>query len=247
MQYAIAPSGNRIHAHPDAQGTCPTCGGQLIPKCGSILIHHWAHRTGPDCDTWSEPESEWHLGWKRALEAAGAETEVTRRTETEWHRADAVLVNGTIVELQHGYLSPEEIRAREAFYGDDLVWLYDAHWASRIVWWGARQLRWRRPAESMLVHRRPVFWHIGAHDRDRPAVVRVQLRLHFGDADPAMVLGGWDPFPREAAFIRKIISGQPCRVCGGPVSDASRTPDCHPSCHEWPDVPDRLRPYGVAS
>jgi len=250
MLWALNDRGERIQASPGASGSCPTCGEPVNAKCGDIIVHHWAHRARSDCDPWSEPESEWHLGWKRAFETAGADTEVTMRTDDQWHRADVVVGTGTIIELQHGYLPVEQIRAREAFYGAKLVWLYDAHWIDRVEFYGPRQLRWRRPADSMVAHQQPVFWHIGAHNPRHKAgrIIRVQLRYEdFGYYDTPVVVGGWDPFPKEPAFIRKMLAGQPCRVCNGPVWESSRTPDCHPSCNQWPNHPDPLRPYGVAS
>ncbi len=42
------------------------------------------------------------------------------------HRADLVTADGWVVELQHSSISPEEIATREEFYGQRMLWLFDA-------------------------------------------------------------------------------------------------------------------------
>ena len=39
---------------------CQFCGKIVIPKCGQVKIHHWAHKTKENCDPWWENETEWH-------------------------------------------------------------------------------------------------------------------------------------------------------------------------------------------
>jgi hypothetical protein len=97
----------------------------MIAKCGPIVAWHWAHAVGGDCEPWSEPESAWHLAWKERFVDAGCQVEVPIVRDGERHRADVVLPGGRVVELQHGYLKPDAIWEREAFYRD-VVWLYDA-------------------------------------------------------------------------------------------------------------------------
>ena len=43
----------------------------------------------------------------------------------ELHRADAVMPNGTVVELQCSGISVDDIQTREAFYGR-MIWVFDA-------------------------------------------------------------------------------------------------------------------------
>jgi hypothetical protein len=153
-------------ARPGGRSTCPGCDGELVAKCGSIKTWHWAHLRA-DCDPWSEPESAWHLGWKRWLaDHRGARTEVVMPP----HRADAVLPDGRIVELQGDYLSAEQIAEREAFYGPDLVWIYRCHWSERIHV-GRRGFWWKHGAPSMAAHRRPVWWELSS------GMVRVHLNV----------------------------------------------------------------------
>jgi hypothetical protein len=122
MLYANGNQG-RIQATPGTQANCSCCGNELLAKCGEIKQWHWAHQAG-DCDPWYEPESEWHLGWK-ALRADAEQTEVTIKRDGIIHRADIVCADGTVLELQHSSISPEEIRERERFYGK-IAWLFDA-------------------------------------------------------------------------------------------------------------------------
>ncbi len=122
MWYATdVRTGTLISATPDANAICPGCLEPVIPKCGEIISWHFAHRSN-DCDSWSEPESEWHLKWK---ELAPPER---REVVIENHRADVIWPghNG-ILELQHSSISLTELREREEFYrskGYMVKWLF---------------------------------------------------------------------------------------------------------------------------
>jgi hypothetical protein len=146
----------------------------MLPKCGPIVTWHWAHKAGRDCEPWSEPESAWHLAWKARFRAAGAEIEVPIVRGRCVHRADVMLPGGRVVELQHGFLPASAIRQREAFYGD-MAWLYDAERFWDRVATGSRAdgFRWKRPARSMLAHRRPMLWHV------KPAVYFVRWMRRY--------------------------------------------------------------------
>ncbi|MBH5371011.1 competence protein CoiA family protein [Bradyrhizobium glycinis] len=56
--------GQRFEAYSAGRGTCPVCTGEVIAKCGSYRVSHWAHRGIRDCDSWAERETEWHRAWK---------------------------------------------------------------------------------------------------------------------------------------------------------------------------------------
>lgn len=58
MKYAIV-NGQRQEAQPRLPGTCPCCDSPVIPKCGKIRMHHWAHRRM--CDPWWEIDRMMHL------------------------------------------------------------------------------------------------------------------------------------------------------------------------------------------
>jgi hypothetical protein len=121
MLYGTDGSGQLIEAAQGAKAFCPSCGGVLRPKCGSIVVHHWAH-IGADCDPWSEPESKWHKEWKEYFPAHCREVTMGKNNE---HRADVRLDNGLVIELQHSSIRPDTIAERERFYGL-MIWIFDA-------------------------------------------------------------------------------------------------------------------------
>lgn len=111
-------------------GHCKFCNAALIPKCGEIKVHHWAHRRHEACDPWYENETQWHLQWKRdllhAFAGAEPEAECVLTREGARHIADVYLHRyGAAIEVQHSNLSPDTIWEREAFYGK-MVWVVDA-------------------------------------------------------------------------------------------------------------------------
>ena len=118
MLYANV-AGERRRAFPKGRATCPGCGGVLIAKCGPLKTDHWAHQSGQDCDDWSEPIGPWHLWWQDLVRPQSVEVSMGP------HRADIMGNGGVVVELQHSPISPEDIEARESFYGN-MVWLFDA-------------------------------------------------------------------------------------------------------------------------
>lgn len=144
-------------AQPGERSICPSCEGELLAKCGTIVAHHWAHAVA-ECDPWAEPESDWHIDWKLAYrDRLGAAVEVPMGP----HRADVVLPDGRVVELQSNYLSAKKIADREAFYGD-MLWIYQAdRWVRRVHFGGRGGFWWKHGAKSMVAHKRPVWWHVG--------------------------------------------------------------------------------------
>ena len=118
MMYAATASG-RAEAAPGLQGTCPACGHPVRPRCGQVRIWHWAHHAHADCDPWSEPMTEWHLGWQRAVPPERREVVMGP------HRADIVTVSGGVVEIQHSPIPADVIGERETFYGDRMLWIFN--------------------------------------------------------------------------------------------------------------------------
>ena len=106
---------NKIKAAPNKKAMCPLCKGELIPKCGKIMIWHWAHKSNKDCDDWYEPESVWHKDWKDNFPKECQEVTIGK------HRAD-IKIGELIVELQNTPLSADKIQERENFYGN-MVWI----------------------------------------------------------------------------------------------------------------------------
>lgn len=110
--------------------TCEGCGGVLIPRKGSVRVHHFAHASDAECDRWAQGMTEWHLTGQDRMQELGARLEVPCDGLEFNHRADAVFdAHSTIVELQHSPISVDVFVERSEFYlskFENLVWLFDA-------------------------------------------------------------------------------------------------------------------------
>lgn len=164
-------------ADPELRSANAVCGDghAMVPKCGELVTWHWAHESNTNCVTCSE-ESPWHLEWKSVAHRLGCDIEVAMTKGPERRRAD-IVAGGWIVELQHGYLTPAEIRGREEFYGSNLIWVYDAQrFAARMSTWPAEnprdlsRFRIKQPPLSLASHSRDVYFDLrtirqrAAHD-----------------------------------------------------------------------------------
>jgi hypothetical protein len=151
MRLAVV-DGERIEAQPGLRGSCPGCGGEVYAKCGEVMVWHWAHATA-ECDSWTEPESEWHLDWKSRFPLEYQEAVLGE------HRAD---VKGplSVLEVQRSSISTEAVREREEFYGQ-MIWVLNTEgFADRFsVWYaggGVYQFMWKMPRKTWAVARRPI-------------------------------------------------------------------------------------------
>jgi hypothetical protein len=122
MRFALV-DGNKTEATKGAKGLCPSCGSELVAKCGEVRINHWAHKGKRTCDPWWENETDWHRSWKVQFPIYWQEV-IQFDENDEKHIADVKTENGWVLEFQRSYLNPEERRAREAFY-TKLVWVVD--------------------------------------------------------------------------------------------------------------------------
>lgn len=136
-------NGDKSEATKGARGFCPSCGSELIARCGEVKVNHWAHK-GNHCDPWWENETEWHRSWKSKFPIEWQE--VVRFDENgEKHIADVKTGSGYVLEFQHSYLNPEERRSRNAFYSK-LVWVVD----------GARRITDRSQFQKILKESAPL-------------------------------------------------------------------------------------------
>ena len=133
MLYANDNDGNRVHIQDVQQGEsyyCPLCGQQLILKLGTKKIHHFAHKSLKDCDTWAEGMSNWHLEWQERLTKSFHSkdlAEVVLEVDGKKHRAD-FMVNSLVIEFQHSPMSQTEYDERCEFYTTNnkkLIWVFD--------------------------------------------------------------------------------------------------------------------------
>lgn len=120
MEYALY-NGLRTAAQPKLKGLCEHCGGAVQAKCGSIVLWHWAHLDLGTCDSWHEPETLWHRNWKHVFGERYSEIRVEK--EGSWHIADVINKDGIVFEFQNSSISGQEIAAREAFYGEKMIWV----------------------------------------------------------------------------------------------------------------------------
>ena len=107
------------------KGTCTLCAGSLTACCGELVSDYWRHDSLDDCDRWSEGITQWHLDWQEFVAEQFREVPLPQPPEKAIHRADIRAACGKVIEIQHSFLSPEEIHEREQFYGN-MVWVFDA-------------------------------------------------------------------------------------------------------------------------
>jgi competence protein CoiA len=123
MRFALA-DGQRVEAYTKGRAVCPSCNAEVIAKCGTHRVAHWAHWEMRDCDVWTENETEWHRAWKNNFPAEWQEFIQRDAQSGEKHIADVRTPHGLVMEFQHSHLDPLEQAARERFYGN-MVWVVD--------------------------------------------------------------------------------------------------------------------------
>lgn len=193
--------GRRTPASPGGAGTCGDCGGNVDAKCGRVIMWHWAH-AARDCDPWAEPDTRWHQTWQARVPADRREITIGN------HRADIIAGDGTVVELQHSYLPPDQIAKREDFY-DRMVWVFDATESYREERLDVRvrpgdtyaTFRWKHPRKSIAICSRPVLLDLGDGRLFRP-------RRMYPDAP----CGGWGQLLDASQFVAWLNSGPAQRL-----------------------------------
>jgi len=198
MMFALVEDQRRL-ARPEQHGQCPSCAGSVLAKCGEIRIWHWAHEVS-DCDPWSEPESEWHLSWKK--HAPIDRTEVVIERDGQKHRADVLCANSAVLELQASSISPDEIRVREGFY-KYMAWLFRVTWADRLHY-GKKGFWWKHGAISQTFITKPLFW-----DYESEGIVQeVKLALVEGRYGENRVVGRSVKTYQRGQFAEFIATGK---------------------------------------
>jgi competence protein CoiA len=176
-------------ATPGKRAICPCCGTQVIAKCGEILSWHWSHKSS-DCDPWHEPESDWHLKWKRKFPDEWQEVVIGA------HRAD-VKTPKLVIEFQASCISAQEIRQREAHYRN-MVWLLRGHDFEDNLSLrnrdGYLSFRWKWPRKSWWAATSPIV--IDLSDK----LIHVK-KLHSNTP-----CGGWGNEMSEEEFIKRCGS-----------------------------------------
>lgn len=203
MLLAHDSAGSLTTATPSARGTCPLCGQPVHARTGQIVSWHWAHLNLTECDTWSEPETQWHRHWKylfrlKSINGPACEIEKVIERDGIRHRADVRTQSGIVLELQHSSISPEDIQARERFY-PRLWWLFNAQEAFEAGRLYIRNkgeyhtFQWMHPRKTLTFIRGRLFLHL---DADRILAIRkmnLSTRLY-----------GWGNLLDNSAFQRLV-------------------------------------------
>ncbi|WP_438424848.1 competence protein CoiA [Aquimarina macrocephali] len=120
MIWAIVKN-EKKEAIPNTEGICPFCNEKVFSKCGDINVWHWAHSKKENCDSWYEPETNWHFHWKMSFGKENTEKIITK--EGKKHIADIKTKKGIVIELQNSPIKKYTIKERENFYGEQMLWL----------------------------------------------------------------------------------------------------------------------------
>lgn len=123
MKFALI-NGQKVEASKGAKGNCIVCDSEVIAKCGEVKINHWAHKGVRNCDSWWEPETEWHRSWKNNFPLQWQEIILPDPLTGEKHIADVRTGAGLVIEFQHSAINPNERIAREKFY-KNMIWVVD--------------------------------------------------------------------------------------------------------------------------
>jgi competence protein CoiA len=96
----------------------------MVAKCGTKIVHHWAHSRRSQCDPWWENETDWHRTWKKRFPEELREV-IQHADDGEIHIADVKTSTGIVLEFQHSGMTDIERISREQFYRN-MVWVIDA-------------------------------------------------------------------------------------------------------------------------
>lgn len=132
MQYAKI-DGLRRAAEPKLKAVCEHCNSDVRAKCGSKVVWHWAHISVENCDSWYEPETQWHRDWKNNFGQDRSEISIVK--DGVRHIADVLTNDNLVIEFQNSNISSETIMARELFY-DKMIWVINGiHFKENFTIW----------------------------------------------------------------------------------------------------------------
>ena len=106
---------------------CPCCNSQVVAKQGEINVWHFAHKVKNKCSEWFKPMTEWHINWQKQFPEKNREIIHKCEKTGEKHIADVKTDNGIVIEFQHSSISSKEIKSREEFYGEKMIWVLDGN------------------------------------------------------------------------------------------------------------------------
>lgn len=125
MKYALWKN-KKIKARKQIKtAVCPFCLEPVIPKCGLIKKHHWAHKCKKRCDPWWENETEWHRLWKDCFPEEFQEIITCNYKTKEKHLSDIKTKYGITIKPQNSPLTRDQQVLREDFF-KNMIWLVNA-------------------------------------------------------------------------------------------------------------------------
>jgi competence protein CoiA len=127
MRYALDEDSKKIETEYSGQRTrCSGCEKEVTGKIYRKKKNHWAHLIR-DCDKWYEPISDWHIKWQDYFPKENQEVTLYDENNEEFHRADILLNNGSVIEIQNSPIAINEVSQREKFYNrNGLIWILNA-------------------------------------------------------------------------------------------------------------------------
>jgi len=97
----------------------------MIGCCGEVYDDYWRHKNKSECDSWYEPETEWHRNWKNHFPKDFREIIIIDEVTKEKHIADIKTKSNLVIEFQNSSISTVTIKERERFY-KNMVWVINA-------------------------------------------------------------------------------------------------------------------------
>lgn len=139
MYTALDQNGNAVYIDyidywdKSKQYYCPACKNQLVVKCGSIVSHHFAHKSSKDCDTWytTHSMSKWHKAMQAKFRPDQQERVIWNADRSQYRIADVVVnraITPIVFEFQHSNIRVNEFIERSKFYldaGYSLAWIFN--------------------------------------------------------------------------------------------------------------------------
>jgi len=190
----------RETAEPGIKATCPLCGKELIPKCGSIKIWHFAHKMNYQCDDWYEPESDWHFNWKNEFPLENQEVIITK--DGKKHIAD-VRINNQVIEFQNSSISPEQINEREKFYGN-MTWVLNGSTIAAGICLKPKgdyvTFRWKHPPKSWWNANKDIYVDLESYHNNYTKNKLLWIRKIYDN----IPCGGWGYLITKEEFIKRV-------------------------------------------
>ncbi len=209
-------NGEKVEARPRTVGICPLCDQTVISKCGEINVWHWAHQKDESCDSWYEPETEWHKNWKLSFGRDNCEVIISK--EGRKHVADVYTQSGVVIELQNSSIQRAIVRQRKRNYDERKSWVLNGEaFKNNFEIYRARidedeeWVKYGRIDNSSKKKMR-FRW---SHYRKTWCDVQRHVFIDFGDEDLFWVKagmgtkGGEGVYVSKQAFIKKY-GGDPC-------------------------------------